>query len=301
MPWPVDNMVLFALFVIVVALIAAALLLRRAQHEERLAYRLSMVSSSQTKLDNPDKEANLPTWLGLSSLLNSDNQNKLKHELARAGFNSPQALNVLLLIKLSMALLCAGVFLFQQGNFSALVLIQTIAIALIANMLPELLVKRRAKTIRQRISRQLPEAIDLLVICAESGLTIDASLAKVAQALAPMSPELAREVELTHMELQLPRPRDLAWQNLAQRNGIKAFENLGYTMIQTERYGTALAPALRELSSETRTLRMLSVEEQIGKIAGKMGIPLMVFIVLPLVVMLAGPAFIKIGRSLSGG
>lgn len=293
------DIVAIGLFLfLILALVLGYALLNKAQGEENLERRLNNISYHKT--DKVFNTSPFPNWLKVSRFLNIKDREKLKAELNRAGFISDQAINYLLLSKLAFALLAAIAYLAMQEEWSNQVLILTFVIAVIANMIPEYLVKSQAKKVRLQIARDLPQCLDLMVICAESGLTIDSALLKVSEAMGTLSPAISREFKLTYYELQLPIPRDIAWTNLAKRNHINSVDSFSYIMRQTEKYGTSLAPALREIAAETREITMLELEEKIGKISGKMSIPLMIFIVIPLVVMLAGPALISLTRTLTG-
>lgn len=294
-----DIVALILTLALFIFLITGLVLLNRAQEEERLEKRLQNISLD-TKIEYQRYTSNLPEWLQFGRMMSQENRSKLKSDLSRAGFNSDQALNYLLLCKFLFAIVATALYLSTQNKFDFQVIAVAVVIAVFANMLPEFLIKRRADTIRRRISGDLPACLDLMVICAESGLTIDAALLKVSNSMATLAPAISREFEITYYELQLPTPRDKAWINLATRNNLKVIDGFSYIMRQTEKYGTSLAPALREIAAETREITMLELEEKIGKISGRMSVPLMLFVVLPLVVMLAAPALISLGRVLTG-
>ncbi|MBX9664478.1 MAG: type II secretion system F family protein [Novosphingobium sp.] len=148
------------------------------------------------------------------------------------------------------------------------------------------LVTKRTKEIR----KGLPDALDLLVICAEAGLTVDAAFGRVARELGRAYPELGDEFALTAIELSFLTERRLAFENLAYRVDLESVKGVVTTMIQTERYGTPLASALRVLSAEFRNERMMRAEEKAARLPAIMTIPLILFILPTLFIVILGPA-----------
>lgn len=148
------------------------------------------------------------------------------------------------------------------------------------------LVGKRTKEIR----KGLPDALDLLVICAEAGLTVDAAFGRVARELGRAYPELGDEFALTAIELSFLTERRAAFENLAYRVNLESVKGVVTTMIQTERYGTPLASALRVLSAEFRNERMMRAEEKAARLPAIMTIPLILFILPTLFVVILGPA-----------
>jgi tight adherence protein C len=140
------------------------------------------------------------------------------------------------------------------------------------------------------IRKGLPDGLDLLVICAEAGLTVDASFARVAKELGRAYPELGDEFALTAIELGFLTERRHAFENLATRVNLDAVKGVVTTMIQTEKYGTPLASALRVLSAEFRNERMMRAEEKAARLPAIMTVPLILFILPVLFVVILGPA-----------
>ncbi len=140
------------------------------------------------------------------------------------------------------------------------------------------------------IRKGLPDGLDLLVICAEAGLTVDAAFARVAKELGRAYPELGDEFALTAIELGFLTERRHAFENLAMRVNLDAVKGVVTTMIQTEKYGTPLASALRVLSAEFRNERMMRAEEKAARLPAIMTVPLILFILPVLFVVILGPA-----------
>ena len=148
------------------------------------------------------------------------------------------------------------------------------------------LIKKRSDEIR----KGLPDALDLLVICAEAGLTVDSAFNRVAKELGRGYPELGDEFALTAIELGFLTERRMAFENLAYRVSLDAIRGVVTTMIQTEKYGTPLASALRVLSAEFRNDRMMRAEEKAARLPAIMTVPLILFILPTLFIVILGPA-----------
>ena len=155
---------------------------------------------------------------------------------------------------------------------------------------PDLFVGNLVKKRTNEIRKGLPDALDLLVICAEAGLTIDAAFNRVAKELGRAYPELGDEFSLTAIEMSFLTERRQAFENLAYRVNLDSVKGVVTTMIQTERYGTPLASALRVLSAEFRNERMMRAEEKAARLPAIMTVPLILFILPVLFIVILGPA-----------
>jgi len=155
---------------------------------------------------------------------------------------------------------------------------------------PEIFLKNKATKRTDAIRKGLPDALDLLVICAEAGLTVDAAFNRVAKELGRAYPELGDEFALTAIELSFLNERKKAFDNLAFRVNLEAVKGVVTTMVQTERYGTPLASALRVLSAEFRNERMMRAEEKAARLPAIMTVPLIMFILPVLFIVILGPA-----------
>jgi len=166
---------------------------------------------------------------------------------------------------------------------------------------PELYLKNKATKRTEAIRKGLPDALDLLVICAEAGLTVDAAFNRVARELGRAYPELGDEFALTAIELSFLTERRQAFENLAYRVDLEAVRGVVTTMIQTERYGTPLSSALRVLAAEFRNERMMRAEEKAARLPAIMTVPLILFILPVLFIVILGPAACSISDAFSGG
>jgi tight adherence protein C len=162
---------------------------------------------------------------------------------------------------------------------------------------PDLWLKNKVTKRSHAVRKGLPDALDLLVICAEAGLTVDAAFGRVAKELGKAYPELGDEFGLTAIELGFLNERRQAFENLAARVDLEAVRGVVTTMIQTEKYGTPLASALRVLSAEFRNERMMRAEEKAARLLAIMTVPLILFILPTLFVVILGPASCSIHDS----
>jgi len=172
---------------------------------------------------------------------------------------------------------------------------------ILAYKAPDLWLKNKIQKRTSAIRKGLPDALDLLVICAEAGLTVDSAFGRVARELGKAHPELGDEFALTSIELGFLTDRRLAFENLAKRIDLDSVRGVVTTMIQTEKYGTPLASALRVLSAEFRHERMMRAEEKAARLPAIMTVPLILFILPVLFIVILGPAACSINDSLLGG
>ncbi len=221
----------------------------------------------------------------------------IQQKLAHAGFrNKEMAVVVIfarLVLPIVLGLVGAGIFYWSNffpewGSFKRFA--GFAVMVLIGYKGPEVYLGNIAKKRTDLIRKGLPDALDLLVICAEAGLTVDAAFNRVAKELGRAYPELGDEFALTAIELSFLTERRMAFNNLAYRVNLESVKGVVTTMVQTERYGTPLASALRVLSAEFRNERMMRAEEKAARLPAIMTIPLILFILPVLFIVILGPA-----------
>jgi len=164
--------------------------------------------------------------------------------------------------------------------------------------IPRFFLKRMIKDRQQRIRIALPDALDLTVICVEAGLALDQALMRVGKDLHHAHPDLSDEFHLVNLEMRAGKPRAEALRNLVERTGVDDIKSLVGTLIQTDRFGTSVAQALRVHSDSLRTARRQRAEEQAAKTTIKMVPPLVLFILVPFLFVTVGPAIIQAYHSL---
>ena len=234
--------------------------------------------------------------LGRMKVLQDSQVLEMRQKLAWAGYRN-QEVAVLLIALRAILPVIAGAFAFvmlymveiypdwQMKRVGALALV-----IFLAYKGPEIFLKNKATKRTDAIRKGLPDALDLLVICAEAGLTVDAAFNRVAKELGRAYPELGDEFALTAIELSFLNERKKAFDNLAFRVNLEAVKGVVTTMVQTERYGTPLASALRVLSAEFRNERMMRAEEKAARLPAIMTVPLILFILPCLFIVILGPA-----------
>jgi hypothetical protein len=154
---------------------------------------------------------------------------------------------------------------------------------------------------QEAIASSLPDALDLLIVCVESGLGLDAALQRVASGMRRSAPALCDELELTNLQITLGRPRRGALQEICVRTGVVDLRTLATTIIQAERFGTNLTSALRAQSEALRHRRRSLAEERAAKVPVKLVLPLIVFFLPGVFVVAGGPALLTIQKQLAGG
>jgi tight adherence protein C len=159
------------------------------------------------------------------------------------------------------------------------------------------LIQRRQKSIRQ----VFPDALDLLLICVQAGMSVEAAMNKVSNEIGGRSLELAEEFGLTTAELSYLQERRLAYENLGKRTGLSMVKAVGTSLIQAERYGTVISQALRVLAKESRDMRMAEAEKKAAGLPPKLTVPMILFFLPVLFIVILGPAFIQVMALRHGG
>lgn len=218
----------------------------------------------------------------------------------RAGIYEPkqvrsfQTLRILLFIVPIVGLLAAH-FLYRL-TISSNTLLVTLLIIGFAYYLPILWLRIAAHYRKKELYRTFPDAIDLLMVCVEAGLGVDAAIRRVSREIAITSPELAKEFKILSLELKTGKSRNICLKNLALRTDLSDIDNLVSLMIQAEKYGTGVANALRIHAEEMRQRRYAKLEELAAKLPVKLTVPLIFFIFPAFFVVIAGPAAIQVFR-----
>jgi len=232
-------------------------------------------------------------------LTRGDEARKTVDKLAQAGWRSRDILVLYLGARFLMPFVAgAGALFLLTPMGENLSMVSAVSAAgagvLVGAFMPVLFLKNCVARRYQKIRRQLPDALDLLVICAEAGLSLDAALTRVSREMGPSAPELADEVGLTAIELGFLPNRRQALLNLVRRADLPPIRAVVNTLTQTERYGTPLAHSLRVLAAEFRDDRMMKAEEKAARLPAIMTVPLILFILPCLFVVLIGPAIISV-------
>lgn len=307
MPW-LDATTLIPLFagasVLLIVLLVAFVLLRHSPLDARIKAvagpREARGPNARDQQRHEDAIAVMRRIVERLKLMQSRQADGVRRKLARSGYRSKDAVTVYMFSKLILPLAFAGgaaVLFYGLGVYQLQAMAKLLAVlvsALAGSYLPDLWLRNIADRRRDSIRKALPDALDLLVICTEAGLALDAAVGRVAREIGPTSAELADELGITVMELRFMPERRKALENLAQRIDLAAVQALVTTLVQTERFGTPIAQALRVLASELRTQRLLRAEEKAARLPATMTVPLIVFVLPALFVVLMGAAVLDI-------
>lgn len=244
------------------------------------------------------------TLLKSLKVLQDDQLKVAQTQLVRAGFRSKDLAVAVIFGRMALPILFGGgsalmIYVLNSfpdwGDMKKLIVF---AFCLLGSYkAPDLYLQNIISKREAAIRKGVPDALDLLVICAEAGLTVDAGFNRVSKELGRAYPELGDEFQLTAIELSFLTERRQAFENLATRVQIPALKGVVTTMIQTERYGTPLASALRVLSNEFRHERMMRAEEKAARLPAIMTVPLICFILPVLFIVIIGPAACSIATN----
>ncbi len=215
--------------------------------------------------------------------------------LIQAGYREPRHLTMYVGSRVLFGVLGVVAVLAATGLKSPLLVVGAGGIGF---FLPRFWLKRKIAARQRLITLGLPDALDLTVICVEAGLALDQAMARVGEDLSHAHPELSNEFHMFNLEMRAGKPRVEALHNLAARTGVSDMRALVATLVQTDRFGTSIAQALRVHSDSLRTERRQRAEEQAAKTTIKMVIPLVLFILPSLLVVTIGPAVIQLFRTL---
>lgn len=305
-----DSILIFLLaslaFTVVVAIWFG--LIERNPLESRARYIASRRNDLKTKLMINKPRSNrraesvgfMKRVVNMLQLMQDQQAGKLRDRLAQAGCRSQDAIVIFVFFKAVMpvAFGLAGFFLFYVLKFGdlqpAINLLSICGACLFGFMAPDLYISNTTTKRQQRLAKALPDGLDLLVICAESGLSLDAGLERVSREIGNASPDLAEELQLTSVELGFLPERRQALLNLNRRTNLGAIRGVVNTLVQTEKYGTPLSQSLRVLANEFRDQRLLRAEEKAARLPATLTVPMIVFILPVLFIVLVGPAVISV-------
>ena len=281
----------------------------KALNERREQLKAGIVASTSKRrksISNKNEMADKVRGI-LSSLqvLQEEQVVKAQARLMQAGIRSKDLAFVVIFARLVLPIVLGAFILWlvyyidyfpDWGSFKKYALVAGTFI--LAYKAPDLWLKNRVDKRTHAIRKGLPDALDLLVICAEAGLTVDAAFSRVSRELGRAYPELGDEFALTSIELGFLTDRRFAFENLSRRIDLDSIRGVVTTMIQTEKYGTPLASALRVLSAEFRNERMMRAEEKAARLPAIMTVPLILFILPVLFIVILGPAACSINDAL---
>lgn len=272
----------------------------KALNDRREQLKAGITASTKRRaklVQRNDTADRMRTLLSSLKVLQDSQVKAAQIKLAQAGIRSKEWAVAVIFGRLALPIVLGGTILFlvygtdMVETYTPLKKYGIVAVTFIlAYKAPDLFLQNKITKRSHAIRKGLPDALDLLVICAEAGLTVDAAFHRVAKELGRGYPELGDEFALTAIELGFLTERRTAFENLASRVDLDAVKGVTTTMIQTEKYGTPLASALRVLSAEFRNERMMRAEEKAARLPAIMTVPLILFILPTLFVVIIGPA-----------
>lgn len=239
-----------------------------------------------------------------SGVLPGRTRAELQTTLSAAGFRGANALSLFVGSKLLMlfgAPLATWAVAQNSGALSITGTVMVVVSGVFGLVAPDMLIQRMRKAYLRKLESGLSDALDLMVICAQAGLSLEPAMARVSVELRTVHPEMCNEMATTVRELEMMSDSAAALANMGKRTGLESLSRLTATLTQTMQYGTPLSDSLRTLSNELRTAALTKFEERAARLPVLLTLPMIAFI-LPCVFMVAGgPAAIQIGRSMGGG
>jgi tight adherence protein C len=228
--------------------------------------------------------------------LSTDDSNRTRAWMIQAGYREQRHITIYQGIRVLFAAVGFFSVVVVSGVKSPPLLLGVTALGF---FIPRFFLKRKINDRQMRIRLGMPDALDLTVICVEAGLSLDQAMMRVGEDLRHAHPELADEFYLMNLELRAGKPRAEALRNLYNRTGVDDIKALVTTLVQTDRFGTSIAQALRVHSDSLRTERRQRAEEQAAKTTIKMVPPLVVFVLPSIIIVTLGPAIISLYRTLT--
>jgi tight adherence protein C len=242
--------------------------------------------------------------LNLSKLLEDP---KVAGQMAQAGYRGPRPLTTFYFFRFAspfifMVVAAFYLFILKVVDWPTMNKVTaTMAAAVAGFYAPNLYLKNRIDKRRTSIMQAFPDALDLLLICVEAGMSIEAAIAKVSQEMGPSSIDLAEELSLLSAELSYLPDRRMAYENLGKRTNHPGVKSVATAMTQAETYGTPLATALRVMAKENRELRMSAAEKKAAALPAKLTVPMILFFLPVLFVVILGPAILNVMDMMKGG
>src|SRR5664280_1520919 len=266
----------------------------RARERERMAQahqKVNLRPAAKQSIQGIVSRFNLKKWVG---------QEEARLKLVQAGYRGQAPYITYLFFRMvtpAASFLFAAFYLFVVLNFdqpSTVKIGLCIGAAYIGMQLPLMLLKSKIQKRQKSIKRAFPDTLDLLLICVESGMSIEAAFRKVSEEVGTQSVALAEELTLTTAELSYLADRRMAYENLAKRTDLEGVKSVCMALQQAERYGTPLATMLRVMAQENRDMRMSEAEKKAAGLPPKLTVPMILFFLPVLFVVILGPAAIKV-------
>ena len=271
-----------------------------ARREELSAAHRKKFANQPSSLRQQSNRSYVTFLVDKLKLINPADSGSMKRTLARAGMRSEAHLYTYSFFRFVAPILfglLTGMYLFLLAKVEmgpSAKLIYSLGAAAIGFFLPQIIIRNKVQNRKKAIQLAVPDAMDLMIICVDAGLSLEASFQRVAEELQYQSPELSEELGLATAELAFLTDRRQAMLNFAERTDLPAIKSLVTAMIQAERYGTAISVSLRVLADEQRGERLSRAEQKAGALPAQLTVPMIVFFLPVLFVVLLGPAVLKV-------
>ncbi len=306
-------LLLGASVILVGLLLIGYLLLRDVKYSEAMTSRVRAIHGEVVEETAADQAAavrgmvtglasGLGNFLLRSGIIPAKTRVELEQTLASAGLRGSQGLNVFVGAKIFSPIIFAFVGFLLAENINSLhkyKLLVIPGIAIVGLLLPEWLLNRRRTQYLTRVEQGLPDALDLMVICTQAGLSLGAAVLRVAEELSFAYRELSNEFAQTARELQIMTDSRQALLNLGNRTGVENFKRFASTLVQATQYGTPISEALRQLSSEMRDEMLTKYEERAARLPVLITMPMILFILPCVFIIAAGPAVMSVTAAFS--
>ena len=279
---------------------------RREELKRRSRQAIAAENSGSQNLRHSDGgfKKRVVEQLNLTKLLEDP---KVADKMAQAGYRGPKPLTTFYFFRFSMPfvlLLIAAIYLFVFNIFELPVMTRVtacMAAAVFGFYAPNLYLSNRISKRRTSIMQAFPDALDLLLICVEAGMSIEAAIQKVSQEIGGSSIDLAEELTLLSAELSYLPDRRMAYEGLAKRTNHPGVKSVALAMTQAETYGTPLGTALRTLAKENREMRLSAAEKKAAALPAKLTVPMILFFLPVLFIVILTPAILNIQDTMAAG
>ncbi|MCL7983244.1 MAG: type II secretion system F family protein, partial [marine benthic group bacterium] len=300
--------ILSGLAVMFMVVAAAEFVPARDRNITRKLSELEEIASSRTvaqKRRRQTKREQLEVWLetlGERVAEGRDDVGEIRLKLLQAGYRSPRAVSIYYSIRVLSVIAAAVLIIFlapAMGLSGNRLLIWIAAAAAAGWILPSGILSRKVRLRQKELQKALPDTLDMLVVCVEAGLGLNQAIVRVSDEVEHISAAMSEELQIVNLEIRAGTPREDALRHLGERTGLKDIQGLVAMLIQTDRFGTSIAQALRVHSDDLRVKRRQRAEEQAAKTTIKLVIPLAIFVFPAMFVVILGPAVLSIMESFS--
>jgi tight adherence protein C len=283
-----------------------AVAVRREELKRRSRQAIAAQNASSQNLRHSDEgfKKRVVEQLNLTKLLEDP---KVADKMAQAGYRGPKPLTTFYFFRFSMPfvfLAIAAFYLFVFNDFGLPLMMRVTAVmvaAVIGFYAPNIFLANRISKRRTSIMQAFPDALDLLLICVEAGMSIEAAIQKVSQEIGGSSIDLAEEMTLLSAELSYLPDRRMAYEGLAKRTNHPGVKSVATAMTQAETYGTPLGTALRTMAKENREMRLSAAEKKAAALPAKLTVPMILFFLPVLFIVILTPAMLSIQDTMAAG